>query len=419
MKRTEQKFIASTLKQQNMTSVKIKFRPSSVDKTRGTVYYQVIHNRVVRQIRTNYRIHADEWDSNTSSVVIPINIDTLRKNFLLSVFEHLRQDTERIEGIISRLELQNEAFSADELVSEFHAQQECTSVFKFMQGVILQLRSLGRIRTSETYMATLSSLRKFCGNDDLPLEGINCNLMVRYEAWLKSNGSCPNTTSFYMRIIRAVYNRAVDEGIIMQAYPFKNVYTGVAKTVKRAVPLDTLRRMKALDLAGKPHLAYARDMFFFSFYTRGMSFIDMSYLKKTDINDGVLVYRRRKTNQQLAIKWEDCMDGIVSLYDNKGSKYVLPIIVDEGKDERNQVKNSLCRINRALKEISKMVKSNIPLTMYCARHSWASIARSKNVPVSIISESLGHTSEKITQIYFSSLDANMVDKANELVINAL
>ena len=231
MKRIEQKFIVSTLKQQNMTSVKIKFRPSSVDKTRGTVYHQVIHNRVVRQIRTNYRIHADEWDSNTSSVVIPINIDTLRKNFLLSVFEHLRQDTERIEGIISRLELQNEAFSADELVAEFHAQQECTSVFKFMQGVILQLRSLGRIRTSETYMATLSSLRKFCGNDDLPLEGINCNLMVRYEAWLKSNGSCPNTTSFYMRIIRAVYNRAVDEGIIMQAYPFKNVYTGVAKTV--------------------------------------------------------------------------------------------------------------------------------------------------------------------------------------------
>ena len=337
----------------------------------------------------------------------------------MSVSRHITQDTERIETIISQFKLQNEDFSSDDIVAKFYSQQECVSVFTFMQGIIAQLKNLGKIRTSETYTATLSSFKKFCDYKDLSIGEINCSLMGRYEAWLKSNGSCPNTVSFYMRIIRAVYNRAVEKGIIMQANPFKHVYTGVAKTMKRAVPLSTLRRIRTLDLAGKPRLAFARDMFFFSFYTRGMSFIDMAYLKKTDINSGNLVYRRRKTGQRLTIKLEDCMAEIAWKYGNRDSVYILPVITRPGGDVRRQVKNALCRINRALKEIARMVKSDIPLTMYCARHSWASIARSKNVPLAVISESLGHSSEKITQIYFSSLDANVVDEANELVISAL
>ena len=235
----------------------------------------------------------------------------------MSVSRHITQDTERIETIISQFKLQNEDFSSDDIVAKFYSQQECVSVFTFMQGIIAQLKNLGKIRTSETYTATLSSFKKFCDYKDLSIGEINCSLMGRYEAWLKSNGSCPNTVSFYMRIIRAVYNRAVEKGIIMQANPFKHVYTGVAKTMKRAVPLSTLRRIRTLDLAGKPRLAFARDMFFFSFYTRGMSFIDMAYLKKTDINSGNLVYRRRKTGQRLTIKLEDCMAEIAWKYGNR------------------------------------------------------------------------------------------------------
>lgn len=402
-----------------MASIKIKFRQSSVERRRGTVYYQIIHKRMIRQIKTRYCIFADEWDCKRSSLVIPAGADAPRRDFLLSVSRHITQDTERIETIISQFKLQNEDFSSDDIVAKFYSQRECVSVFTFMQGIIAQLKNLGKIRTSETYTATLSSFKKFCDYKDLSIGEINCSLMGRYEAWLKSNGSCPNTVSFYMRIIRAVYNRAVEKGIIMQGNPFKHVYTGVAKTMKRAVPLSTLRRIRTLDLAGKPRLAFARDMFFFSFYTRGMSFIDIAYLKKTDINSGSLVYRRRKTGQRLTIKWEDCMAEIAGRYGNRDSVYILPVITGPGGDVRRQVKNALCRINRALKEIARMVKSDIPLTMYCARHSWASIARSKNVPLAVISESLGHSSEKITQIYFSSLDANVVDEANELVISAL
>lgn len=332
-----------------MTSFKIKFRPSSVEKKMGTVYYQIIHNRVIRQIKTRYCIYADEWDGKTSSIVIPAGIYGMRRDFLLSVSVYIRQDAERIETIISQLKLQNTEFSSDDIVAKFHVRQECGQVFVFMRSIIEQLKNLGRVRTSETYAAALSSLEKFCGHSDLSFEAIDSSLMIRYEAWLKSNGSCPNTVSFYMRIMRAVYNRAVDQGLVMQTHPFRHVYTGVAKTKKRAVSLSTLKRIKALDLSDKPRLAFARDMFFFSFYTRGMSFIDMSYLKKTDICSGRLVYKRRKTGRCLTMKWEECMAGIAVRYGRRDSKYVLPIITKPGSDGRCQAKNTLCRINRALK----------------------------------------------------------------------
>ena len=152
-----------------------------------------------------------------------------------------------------------------------------------MQDVIEQLKQLNRIRTSETYSVTLASFMKFRDGQDILLCEIDSDAMMLYEAWLKANSNCPNTISFYMRILRAVYNRAVEKDLIEQKFPFKHVYTGIDKTMKRAVPLKTIKRIKELDLTTKSHLDYARDMFLFSFYTRGMSFVDMAYLKKSDL----------------------------------------------------------------------------------------------------------------------------------------
>ena len=137
-----------------------------------------------------------------------------------------------------------------------------------------------------------------------------------------------NTISFYMRNLRAIYNRAVERELTVQRYPFKHVYTGVDKTVKRAVPLKVIRRIRDLDLTLSPVLDYARDLFMFSFYTRGMAFVDMAYLKKKDLQNGVLVYRRQKTGQQLFIKWEKPMQEIVGKYDTSATPYLLPIIRD-------------------------------------------------------------------------------------------
>jgi integrase len=223
-----------------------------------------------------------------------------------------------------------------------------------------------------------------------------------------------------MRNLRAVYNRAVEQGLTTQRYPFKTVYTGVDKTSKRALSLRVVKKIKALDLSHSPVHDFARDMFMFSFYTRGMSFIDMAYLRKSDIRRGVLTYCRRKTGQILHVKWEACMQAIVDKYNTKSSPYLLPILTDcTLRNERMQYLYLAHKVNHYLKDIGCNLRLNISLTTYVARHTWASVARSKNVPLSVISEGMGHDSEATTRIYLASLDTVAVDKANKMIIKLL
>ena len=403
-----------------MASVKVKFRPSSVNGKEGSIYYQVIHNRAVRQFKTDYRIFESEWNDKTSAVAVPVLANNERKNYLQSVSNRIEWDVKRLTAIIALLEKGNKGYTVDDILVKFNRQADGQSLFPFMQGIIDQLKRLNRIRTSETYAATLASFMKFRDGQDILLCEIDSDTIMFYEAWLKANGNCPNTTSFYMRILRAVYNRAVEKELTEQKYPFKHVYTGIDKTVKRAVPLKTIKRIKELDLTLKPHLDYARDIFLFSFYTRGMSFIDMAYLNKSDLKNGILTYRRRKTGQQLTIKWEKCMEGIVAKYEGRSAtQYLLPIITSPFANERVQYMNALSRVNVALKEVARLVDLQIPLTMYCARHGWASIAKSQHIPLSVISEGMGHDSAATKRIYLASLATRVVDRANSLILKDL
>ena len=397
-----------------MTSIKIKFRPSTVDGKEGGVYFQIIHNRVVRQLNTDYKVFAEEWDAESESVVINVN----RFNFLLGIQERLSWDVVRLEKVVRTLDIERRRFTADDVITMFHKLTKESSLFTFMQGVIAQLKQLGKIRTSETYIATFKNFMVFRENQDVPLDGISSDLMLLYEAHLKARDVSMNTISFYMRNLRAVYNRAVEKGLTPQNKPFRHVYTGVDKTIKRAIPIKEIKALKELDLSLKPSLNFARDMFMFSFYTRGMSFVDMAYLKKTDLRNGILTYRRRKTGQQLSIKWEKCMEEIVGRYHSNETGFLLPIIRKQG-DERKQYDNALHLVNCRLKKLSEILKLQRPLTMYVARHSWASTAKSQNVPLSIISEGMGHESESTTQIYLASLETSEVDKANEMILGLL
>lgn len=265
----------------------------------------------------------------------------------------------------------------------------------------------------------MNSFERYLNNrGDVSLDALDSNQMIAYESWLKGNGICPNTSSYYMRNLRAIYNRAVEQGFVAQQNPFKHVYTGIDKTRKRAVSLDVVREIRDLNLT-KKSLVFARDIFLFSFYTRGMSFVDMAFLKKKDLQNGILTYRRHKTGQQLFIKWEKTMQELIDKYDTSDIPYLLPIIRNNGMDEWHQYQNEAHRINRNLKYIGKQMGLGIPLTTYVARHAWASIAQSKNVSLSVISEALGHDSEQTTRIYLASLDASIVDTANSLILMSI
>lgn len=294
------------------------------------------------------------------------------------------------------------------------------TLFVFMEEVSLNLKSIGKIRTFETYESSLNSFKKFRNGKDLTLSKITSDLIIEYEAFLKAKGISKNTSSFYMRTLRAVYNRAVNKGLTQQKYPFKYVYTGIDKTQKRAITIKAIKHIKNLDLSSEKQLDFARDMFMFSFYTRGMSFIDMAYLRKNDLKNGILTYRRRKTGQLLHIRWEACMQKIVNKYKNESSIYLLPIInTGNVEAQRKQYIYYAHNINRYLKKIGERIGLSIPLTMYVSRHSWASIAKQKNIPLSVISDGLGHDSELTTRIYLSTLDNVEIDKANRMIMSLL
>ena len=179
------------------------------------------------------------------------------------------------------------------------------------------------------------------------------------------------------------------------------------------------KQIKELDLSLTPSLDFARDMFLFSFCTRGMSFVDMAYLKKKDLKNGYLTYRRKKTGQLLTVEWTRQMQDIIDKYPINPTHYLLPLILREDGSERRQYQNQMMKINRHLKDIASLIKLPVSLSLYYSRHSWATIARGKDIPLSVISEALGHDSEITTQIYLDSIKSVEVDKANRKILKDL
>jgi len=329
-----------------------------------------------------------------------------------------RLDKARFAEIIDTLR-QSGIIAADEAAERHPDNSPDASFTVYIGEQIARLKRLGKVRTSETYTSAFKSFSGFVKYRDVLFRELDANMIAEYEVYLKERGNSPNTVSFYMRILKAVYNRAVENGLTEQHYPFKSVFTGVEKTLKRAISINDIRQIKSMDLSMRPNLDFARDVFLFCFYTRGMSFVDMAYLRKKDIANGILTYRRKKTGQQLFVRWERCMQEILDKYPANATEFLLPIITEPDEDYRRQYTNGLHRVNCLLKTIGRKLDLPIPLTMYVARHSWASIAKNRNIPISVISECMGHDSESTTQIYLASLDATIVDRVNSEILDLL
>lgn len=400
-----------------MASVKVKFRPSTAKDREGSIYYQVIHERRPRQILTDYRVFSREWNAERSTVTC--SNSSPRMPYILAVRERIKVDLDRVSRIIRNLEKTRLDFTADDIVQEYERIIDENSLFRYMESIIAKLKYNGKIRTAEAYRSTLNSFRKYRDEADIMLEGMNRDVMEAYESWLRQRSIVPNTVSFYIRILRAVYNRAVEEGLTEDRCPFRKVYTGVEKTIKRALPMEIIKKIRSMDLSFQPEAEYARDIFILSFMLRGMSFIDMAFLKKSDLNNGYVTYRRRKTGQQLIIEWTPDMQAIVDKYSGHETQYLLPIIRNPDSVAIYAYRNAGYYINRHLRLIARSLELPMPLTMYVARHSWASAAKAKGIPISVISEGMGHDSELTTQIYLSSLDTTVVDRANSLLLQDL
>ena len=399
-----------------VTSFKVKFRASTVEGKEGSVYYQVIHNRTVRQIRTAYRLFTSEWDSEAGKVITHQGTEE-RISVLKSVAEGIRCDMQRLRQVADTLAASPSGYTADEVVAAFHARRTDASLQNFMQQCIAKLIRMGRTGTANGYKSTLNSFMRFRKGQDIMLNAIDSDVIQLYEAHLRLTNVARNSSSFYMRNLRTVYNMAIEQQLTPQRTPFAHVYTGIDKTVKRALSISQIRQLKNADLTDNPAQALARDMFMFSFYTRGMALADMANLTTANLRNGYLVYRRQKPRQELHVKWEPCMQEIVDRYPRQ-SPFLLPLIKSE-EDKRDQYKLTQQRVNHNLKKLSERLGLPHPLTMSMARHSWASIANSKDIALSVIGEGLGYNSENTTRIYLAQIDTSQVDRANKKILNEL
>ena len=295
----------------------------------------------------------------------------------------------------------------------------CPSFVSYIDEENRKLSNAGRNGTAQNYKAAMNSFTKFIRNENFPLSSFTEEIVQKYESWLRNRYLSRNTISFYMRQLRSIYNKAVKANLTEQTFPFDNVYTGIDKTKKRAVDISVITKLIALDLSYSSSLCFARDLFLLSFYMRGMAFVDMAYLKHDNIKNVVIRYIRHKTDIMLEIKIEQCISDIINRYASKSKLgYLLPIITrTDAEKAYTQYKNKRSYYNKLLKKISQLIGPDILLTSYVSRHSWATIARNMNISLAVISAGMGHSSETMTRIYLTSLEASTIDQANSAILN--
>ena len=386
----------------------------------GTLYFQVIHQRSVRCQSTAYRIFPHEWDERRSALLIPPHGE--RRAQLLLMQSMLNGELRQRRNILVKMTAGDQEVSMDELIMAFDELPPCKTVFTFLQEQAEKKEQMLRMGTAKTYVNAYRRFRDFRNGMDLAFDELTPDMIERYDAWLRNRSLKTNSIRFYLRTLNTLLCKAVIEGLLEpDRRLFGRVRLSYVATIKRAISEHELKAIAQLPLPRDSSMALARDIFMFSFYTRGMSFVDMAFLKKTDLKGRLLEYCRKKTNQHLSIAWERALQTIVDRYAHltKDTSYMLPIIRAEDGTEYQQYRRMHENVNWALRIIGERAGLRIRLTTYVARHTWASIARNMNFSIAIISEGMGHRSYRTTQVYLDSIGTSRINDANKQIIHRI
>ena len=299
-------------------------------------------------------------------------------------------------------------------------------------------RAMARIGVANNYVCAARRFQAFLltrSKKDISFKKMTPLLMADFQEWLHVQGCQRNSSATYLRSLRTIWGRAVKEELAT-GNPFEGTFRGVAKTKKRAIDGETIRRLRELDIEahlrqtirkqvpedGKRYqsalrrLLMARDFFIFCFCARGLTFVDLAFLKKSDVRDGSIHYARRKTGQRIDVHVEPLMLDIISRYPSP-TQYLFPILIESDDEQQVYTKylRSIHQYNKSLRQLGQML-GGLPLTSYVSRHSWATIAHRSNIALSVISQALGHDSEKTTAIYLKSFETDTIDQANHSLL---
>lgn len=274
--------------------------------------------------------------------------------------------------------------------------------------------------TAKNYRTAIRSLRSFLQGHELMVRDVSPGLMTDYAQWLRQQGISMNTVSCYLRSLRAIYNKVVRRYGLEDLDPFKDLFTGHAKTVKRSASDEDIKRLQAMILPRHSVLQLSRDIFFFSLYAQGMPFVDVAFLRNEQIRDGLIVYERHKTGQQIVVKIEGCIQEIINRYSRTDSDFVFPIITTHYPAQAyKQYQSKLRTYNRHLHQLEKIAGLKGSLTSYVVRHTWASLAYDTDIDLAVIASALGHTNTNTTRIYIRDINNRRLAEANQKVLNRI
>jgi integrase len=383
---------------------------------------RIIQDRKPHYKKVGASCHPDLWDEETN---LPKKKHPLFREIQIKI------DKKRLEANKLVLDLENDDkdLSASEITGKLGkaTKYNKVTVFQYFDILIDRLKKSERIGYSKVFKNTKTSLFTFRGGKDLQFSEITSSFLMNYEESFLSRGVKPNSIFVFMRTLKTLINYAKKNDIIKSDYdPFKDFsfakYRHI-KTRKRALDRSEIKKIEKLKLEPESSSFHAKNYFLFSFYCRGLNFIDMAHLKWSSLKGDRLNYTRKKTKEYFNIALLDPAKDILKyykdLYYDGIESYIFPILNEKHKSPAtidNRIHKVLKQTNSDLKIIAEKVGITDNLTTYVARHSYATILKKKGVPTAVISEALGHESEKITKVYLDSFENEILDKASELIL---
>lgn len=291
---------------------------------------------------------------------------------------------------------------------------------QFMERLIEELVRIQRDGTAHVYRSTLNRLRIFMGEKDVSFLQLTPEFLMKFEKQLLAEQLTWNTVSTYMRTLRSVYNQAVECNVApFVPRLFSKVYTGVDNKVKRAVSPETMRKLMMENLELDSQQAFSRDIFVLLFLFRGMSFVDLAYLRRCDLQGNTITYRRHKTGRRLTVAVDKEAMKIIRRNENTDpeSPFLFPIIEQPGRSEYKQYANKLRSLNYRLLQVARALKLKDRISTYVARHTWATTAIRQNFNSSLICDAMGHSSVKVTETYFKSFRDEDINRMNRKIVS--
>lgn len=314
------------------------------------------------------------------------------------------------------LQAENKEFTATTLHEQMFDRNSKPTVDEVFQTQIKNLKQTGRMGYALSHQEVYNSLIKFNKHLNIYFSDIDTIWLKRYETWLREQNFSENTIGRRFRTLRTVYNIAIEEKYVKaEHYPFKSYKVSKLHqtTAKRAINKADIMRIIEYHSTDF-YTQFAVDLFTFSYFTGGINFVDIAYLKSDNIVDGRLIYTRRKTHKLIKLPLQSKAQEIIKRYQQNGTHFLFPILSEFHKSlqqQSNRVHKVISKVNERLKVVGKELGIPINLTTYVARHSFATVLKREGVSTSIICESLGHSSEKTTQIYLDSFENSQIDEA--------